>query len=50
MYHLLKDRTRYRDLGVDFFDRLEPQRLTRYYLKRLEKLGHKVILESCVTA
>ena len=49
VYHLLKDGTRYRDLGVDFFDRLEPQRLTRYYLKRLEKLGHKVILESCVT-
>lgn len=45
VYHLLKDGTRYADLGGDFFDRLQPQRLTRYYLKRLEKLGHKVILE-----
>ena len=29
----------------DFFDRLEPERLTRYYIKRLERLGHKVTLE-----
>jgi glycine/D-amino acid oxidase-like deaminating enzyme len=37
-------------LGGDFFDRLEPQRLTRYYVKRLESLGHKVTLESCAAA
>ena len=34
----------------DFFDRLEPERLTRYYVKRLERLGHKVTLESKVAA
>jgi transposase len=50
VYHLLKNGTRYRDLGGDFFDRLEPERLTRYYVKRLQKLGHKVILEPNVTA
>jgi transposase len=49
-YHLLKSKTSYRDLGGDFFDRLEPQRLTRYYVKRLESLGHKVTLETCVAA
>ncbi len=49
-YHLLKSRTRYADLGGDFFDRLEPQRLTRYYVRRLESLGHKVTLETCVAA
>jgi len=49
-YHLLKSRTRYADLGGDFFDRLEPQRLTRYYVRRLETLGHKVTLETCVAA
>jgi len=32
-------------LGADFFDRLEPERLTRYYVKRLERLGHSVKLE-----
>lgn len=50
VYHLLKNGTRYRDLGVDFFDRLEPERLTRYYVKRLQKLGHNVILEAQVAA
>ncbi len=49
-YHMLKARTSYADLGFDFFDRLEPERLTRYYVKRLERLGHKVTLETCVAA
>lgn len=44
-YQLLKNGTSYRDLGSDFFDRLEPERLKRFYLKRLQQLGHKVILE-----
>jgi len=50
LYYLLKEGTQYADLGADFFDRLEPQRLTRYYVKRLERLGHKVTLEQCTTA
>ena len=49
-YHMLKERTTYKNLGGDFFDRLEPERLTRYYVKRLEDLGHKVTLESGVPA
>jgi len=49
-YHMLKHGTTYTDLGGDFFDRLEPQRLTRYYVRRLEHLGHKVTLESCAAA
>jgi transposase len=49
-YHMLKERTTYKDLGGDFFDRLEPERLTRYYVKRLEDLGHKVTLDSGVPA
>jgi transposase len=50
VYHLLKDNSSYRDLGGDFFDRLEPERLTRYYVKRLQRLGHKVTLEPCSAA
>ncbi len=42
LYHLLKDGTPYSDLGGNYFDRLQPERLTRYYVKRLERLGHKV--------
>jgi hypothetical protein len=40
----------YADLGGDSIDRLEPERLTRYYVKRLESLGHKVTLETRVAA
>jgi hypothetical protein len=49
-YHMLKEGTSYTDLGGDFFDRLEPERLTRYYVRRLESLGQKVKLETCVAA
>jgi len=49
-YHMFKEGTPYADLGGDFFNRLEPKRLTRYYVKRLEALGHKVILEPSVAA
>jgi transposase len=45
IYHLLKDGTTYHELGGDFLERLEPERLTRQLIHRLEKLGHKVILQ-----
>jgi hypothetical protein len=45
VYHMLKRGTTYAELGADFLDRLEPERLTRQLVKRLESLGHKVILE-----
>jgi hypothetical protein len=38
-YHTIKSGTSHAELGGDFFDRLEPERLARYYLKRLERLG-----------
>ena len=44
-YHMFQNGASYADLGGDFFDRLEPERLTRYYVNRLESLGHKVTLE-----
>jgi len=44
IYHLLKHHLEYRDLGRDYFDRLEPERLQRYLVKRLEALAHEVIL------
>lgn len=49
-YHMLKNGKKYADLGADWFDRLEPERLTRYYVKRLESLGHKVALDAGVAA
>ena len=49
-YHMLKNGNKYADLGADWFDRLEPERLTRYYVKRLESLGHQVTLDPGVAA
>ena len=49
-YHMMRTGASYADLDVDYFDRLEPKRLTRYYVKRLERLGHKVTLETSVAA
>jgi hypothetical protein len=49
-YPLRKEGTADADLGSNCFDTLQTQRLTRYDLKRLEALGHKVILETCVAA
>jgi len=44
VYHMLSRGTEYRDLGADHYDRLNPERLTRHLVKRLEALGHRVIL------
>lgn len=44
MYHLLKDKSEYRDLGEDFFERQQPNRLRRYLVNRLERLGYHVSL------
>lgn len=46
VYHMLKHRVSYHDLGNNYFDRLNSENLKRYLVKRLEKLGHKVTLES----
>ena len=41
-YHILKDQREYKDLGRDYFDRLDPDRLQRYLVRRLESLGLQV--------
>lgn len=45
VYHLLKQGSRYFELGADYFDRLNQQRTTQRLVKRLEQLGHQVILQ-----
>jgi transposase len=45
IYHVLKKRTTYQELGPDYFDRLESERLTRNLVRRLERLGHQVTLQ-----
>src|SRR5262249_4355954 len=50
VYHVLRRGTAFQGRGADFRDRLEPERLRRQLVKRLEALGHKVTLEACPTA
>jgi transposase len=45
IYHMLKGGADYADLGPDYLDRLQSERLTRALVRRLEGLGHKVVLE-----
>jgi transposase len=44
-YHVLRNQVPYHELSEHHFDRLAPAQLTRYFVKRLERLGHKVTLE-----
>lgn len=44
-YYLLKRQVAFQDLGIDYFDHLNEQRLTRYFVKRLTRLGHHVVLD-----
>lgn len=44
IYHLLKSGQSYRELGPDYFDQLNNERLTKYLVKRLESLGHKIMI------
>ncbi len=48
VYHVLKKDTRYTELGADYFERRDTSRLTRRLVDRLERLGHKVTLETKV--
>lgn len=45
VYHLLKQDTCYAELGGDYFERRDNDRLTRQLVDRLQRLGHKVTLE-----
>jgi transposase len=44
-YLLLWTGKTYADLGADYFDQLDRDRLTKRLVKRLEKLGHQVSLQ-----
>jgi len=50
LYHMLKYDRHYNELGEDFFDRLDPERVTRYHVGRLEDLGYDVTLTKAPVA
>jgi hypothetical protein len=44
-YHMLRNGTRYVELGADYFDKLNHQQLQRRLVNRLSQLGYQVTLE-----
>lgn len=44
IYHMLKDKTVYQDLGPQFLDRLRATHLVRFHVRRLQQLGLDVVL------
>ena len=49
VYYILRDHKPYKDLGVDYFDKLNPQQRIRYHVRKLQDLGQQVEV-SAVTA
>jgi hypothetical protein len=47
---MLQRATTYQELGPDYFDKRNSFRATNRLVKRLEALGHRVILEPRFTA
>ena len=45
IYHVIKHNVPYRELGADYFDKLNVTYIKRHHVKRLESLGFKVTLE-----
>jgi transposase len=44
LWHMLKYRVSHHDLGADYFDRRNTERVRRHHVRRLEHLGYKVVL------
>jgi transposase len=49
-YYLLQRKCHFQDLGVNYFDQLNHEKLTHYFVKRLTRLGHRVTIEPCPAA
>jgi transposase len=50
VYFMLRDNRPYKDLGVDYFDKLNPQQRIRYHVRRLHELGQQVELSPMADA
>jgi len=42
---MLRDGTEYREIGGDYFDQLHPERTRNRLVRRLQRLGHDVVLQ-----
>ena len=46
IYHMLKTGSTYKDLGGDYFDKLNSKRLLPHLVKRIKDLGYQVTIEA----
>jgi transposase len=46
VYHMLKTKRPYDELGADYLDRIKADQLKRYFLKRVEQLGVQVTVQN----
>ena len=44
VYHILKFKVEYKELGMDYLDKMREERIIRSYKKRLQNLGYEAIL------
>lgn len=44
-YHILKYKEPYKELGIDYLDNKKKDKITKNYIKRLNKLGYDVVLK-----
>ena len=50
IYHVLKERTEYKDMGGEYFERRNLEKQRRRLIKQLESLGLKVTVEEAAKA
>lgn len=50
VFHLMSTGERYRELGEGYLDGRQQERATKHLVKRLERLGHKVVLTPALPA
>lgn len=48
IYHVLSRKQPYTDLGADYFERLDRERMERQFVRKLEQLGYEVTLKPAV--
>ena len=50
IYHLLRERRTYQDLGGNYFDEHDRQMVQKHFVRRLERLGYQVELQPVAQA
>lgn len=44
IYHMIKNRLPYNELGKEYFNKMDKEKIIKSMLKRIEKIGYKVEL------